>query len=251
MLPNNQTAEQVVQLGINKAGYPFSKTFLLGFMGGLYIALGALANGLACYYIGGGAGRIIGAALFPVGLMLTVMVGGSLFTGDALGALALSLRKTKLQDFAKGIVAVWLGNFCGAGVLAVVSYAAGSYHDAEFAHFMAHLAEHKMHLGAMDAICSGFLCNVLVAIAVWFALATSTLSGKVLAIWFPITLFVFAGFQHVVANMYYVNLGLILDPTLWDAPTYALHFLWVTIGNFISGGLFLPLMYRQIYHLNH
>lgn len=250
MLTNAQTSEKVVELGIIKASYPFCKTLLLGFMGGIYIALGAYANGLANFAIGGGMGRLVGAGLFPVGLMLTIMVGGSLFTGDALGGLALSLKKTKLRHYLIGLLVVWLGNFYGAALIAFLTKEAGCYQDSQFAYHMVHVAEHKLHLSATEAICSGFLCNILVAIAVWFALATKSLSGKVLAIWFPITLFVLAGFQHVVANMYYINLGLMLDADIWNASSYALHFLWVTVGNFISGGLFLPLIYKQIY-LHH
>ncbi|MFI3243403.1 MAG: formate/nitrite transporter family protein [Akkermansia sp.] len=246
-LSNTETAEQVRQLGIHKAHYHASKTFTLGVMGGVYIALGALGSLLANYHIGGGMGKFVGAAIFPTGLMLTVLVGGSLFTGDVLGMLALKMGKTRLMQYLRGIIMVWLGNFVGASFIALVSYLADSYTDAQFSAMIVHLVEHKLHLSPLTAIASGFLCNVLVAIAVWFALASSQMSAKILAIWFPITLFVFAGFQHCVANMFYVNLGLLLDGSLWNTASYTSHFLWVTLGNFLSGGLFLPLIYSSLY----
>ncbi len=246
-LSNAQTAEQVVQLGENKAHYTAAKTFGLGVMGGVYIALGALGSLLANYHIGGGMGKFIGAAIFPTGLMLTILVGGSLFTGDVLGMLALKMGKTRLMQYLRGILMVWLGNFVGASFIALISYLADSYTDAQFSAMIVHLVEHKLHLSPLTAIASGFLCNVLVAIAVWFALASSNMSAKLIAIWFPITLFVFAGFQHCVANMFYVNLGLLLDGSLWNAASYSSHFLWVTLGNFLSGGLFLPLIYSSLY----
>ncbi len=250
-LSNAQTAEQVTQLGVNKANYAAAKTFGLGFMGGVYIALGALGSLLANYHIGGGLGKFVGAAIFPTGLMLTILVGGSLFTGDVLGMLALKMGQTRLIQYLRGILMVWLGNFVGASFIALVSYLAESYTDTKFAEMIIHVVEHKLHLSPITAIASGFLCNVLVAIAVWFALASSQMSAKLTAIWFPITLFVFAGFQHCVANMFYINLGLLLDASLWDAASYTSHFLWVTLGNFLSGGVFLPLMYWALYLRKH
>lgn len=246
-LNNAETAQQVSQLGVNKANYAAAKTFGLGFMGGVYIALGALGSLLAIYHIGGGLGKFVGAAIFPTGLMLTILVGGSLFTGDVLGMLALKMGQTRLMQYLRGIMMVWIGNFAGASFIALMSYLAESYTDAQFSEMIVHVVEHKLHLSPLSAIASGFLCNVLVAIAVWFALASSQMSAKILAIWFPITLFVFAGFQHCVANMFYINLGLLLDASLWNATNYAGHFVWVTLGNFLSGGLFLPLMYYFLY----
>ncbi|MGL4634036.1 MAG: formate/nitrite transporter family protein, partial [Cetobacterium sp.] len=82
---------------------------------------------------------------------------------------------------------------------------------------------------------------------VWFALAAKDLAGKILAIWFPIMLFILGGFQHVVANMYYVSIGKILMSTVYSPSEMAIHFLAVTIGNFLSGALFLPLIYKKLY----
>ncbi len=246
-LTNAETTQKIVDLGIAKAGYSLSKTFKLGFMGGLYIALAALGNILAIYHIDGGMGKFIGASIFPTGLMLTILVGGSLFTGDVLGTLALVCKKTSAKTYAKNLGSVWAGNFCGAFFLAIVAYYGSSFADVNLAKMTVGIAEHKLHLGALEATASGFLCNVLVAIAVWFALATTDFSGKILAIWFPIMLFVFAGFQHVVANMFYLNIGLLLDASVYNIGDYVHHFIFVTIGNFLSGGLFLPLIYKSIY----
>lgn len=246
-LTNQEMAEQVITLGENKGKYSFQKTLILGFMGGLYIALSALGNLIAGYTIGGGLGKFVGATVFPTGLMLVVLVGGSLFTGDALGFLALMKGKVKKETFIRNICAVWIGNFLGSVFLAYVSYFGGSYADPKFVDYIVNVAEHKVHLGFIEAVASGFLCNVLVAIGVWFALGAKDFSGKILAIWFPIMLFILGGYQHVVANMYYVSIGKILSTGSYTFTEMGVHFLAVTIGNFLSGGLFLPLVYKKTY----
>jgi formate/nitrite transporter len=246
-LTNKETTEQVLLLGENKGHYSFSKTVLLGFMGGVYIALSALGNLIANFTVGGGAGKFIGAAVFPTGLMLVVLVGGSLFTGDCLGLLAFTKGRVEKTTYTRNLCAVWVGNFLGSIFIAYVSYFAGNYSTPEFASYVVGVAEHKVHLTFVEAVSSGFLCNVLVAIGVWFALAAKDLAGKILAIWFPIMLFILGGFQHVVANMYYVSIGKILMSTAYSPSQMGMHFLAVTIGNFLSGALFLPLIYKKLY----
>lgn len=246
-LTNKETTEQVLLLGENKGHYSFLKTMLLGFMGGVYIALSALGNLIANFTVGGGAGKFIGACVFPTGLMLVVLVGGSLFTGDCLGLLAFTKGKVERVVYLRNLCAVWIGNFLGSIFIGYVTFLGGSYEVIDFSKYVIGVAEHKVHLGFVEAIASGFLCNILVAIAVWFALAAKDLAGKILAIWFPIMLFILGGFQHVVANMYYVSMGKMLDPMVYSMGDMSIHFLAVTIGNFLSGALFLPLIYKKIY----
>ena len=246
-LSNAETVEQVIKLGETKAHYSVGKTTLLGFMGGLYIALAALGNLIACYYIDGGMGRFIGASIFPVGLMLVVLIGGSLFTGDVLETMALTCKKMTFKKYISNIGCVWSGNFMGAVFVVFVTYLAGSFADVDFAKFVVGIAEHKLHLTPTEALFSAFLCNILVALSVWFALACDDLPGKILAIWFPIMLFVFAGFQHIVANMFYLNIGILLSPELYEPQSYVTSLAVVTLGNFLSGGLFLPLIYKKLY----
>lgn len=250
-LSNAETALKVVDLGINKSKYSVTKTFKLGFLGGVYVAVASFANLTAMHYIPGGAGRFVGSCIFPTALMLVVLVGGSLFTGDGLGLMAIMEKKSKWQSYIKNIISVWLGNMAGSLFIVLLTYWSGLFADAEFAHTTVHVAEHKLHLTALEAVSSGFLCNILVAIGVWFALATDDLAGKILAIWFPVMLFVFAGFQHVVANMYYVNIGLMLDSSFFNFPDYLIHYTFVTLGNYLSGGVFLTMIYRSMYVKNH
>ncbi|WP_297596389.1 formate/nitrite transporter family protein [uncultured Cetobacterium sp.] len=246
-LTNKETTEQVLLLGENKGHYSFTKTMLLGLMGGVYIALSALGNLIANFTIGGGAGKFVGACVFPTGLMLVVLVGGSLFTGDCLGLLAFTKGKVEKVTYIKNLCAVWIGNLIGSVFIAYVTYLGGSYSSIEFSNYVVGVAQHKVHLGFIEAIASGFLCNVLVAIGVWFALASKDLAGKILAIWFPIMLFILGGFQHVVANMYYLSIGKILMTSAYSFGGMGVHFLAVTIGNFLSGALFLPLIYKKLY----
>ena len=246
-LTNKETAEEIVTLGENKSHYTFSKTFILGVMGGIFIALSSLGNLIAGFSIGGGMGKFIGSVVFPTGLMLVVLVGGSLFTGDALGSLAVSKGKVEVKTYIRNLLAVWIGNLIGSIFLAVVTYLAGNFSDSNFSQYVINIAVHKVHLNFLTAVASGFLCNILVALAVWFSLASKQLSGKILAIWFPIMLFILSGFQHIVANMYYVSIGKILFTSAYSFSEIAIHFLAVTIGNFLSGGIFLPLIYKKLY----
>ncbi|MGL4999688.1 formate/nitrite transporter family protein [Cetobacterium sp.] len=246
-LTNKETAEQVLLLGENKGHYTFTKTVLLGVMGGIYIALAALGNLIANFTIGGGAGKFVGATVFPTGLMLVVLVGGSLFTGDCLGLLAFTKGKVEKTTYVRNLGAVWLGNFLGSIFIAYTTYLAGNYSSSDFSTYVVGVAQHKVHLTFIEAVASGFLCNILVAIAVWFALAAKDLAGKILAIWFPIMLFILGGFQHVVANMYYVSMGKILMSSSYSLTEMGIHLLAVTLGNFISGALFLPLIYKKLY----
>lgn len=243
---NQEMAEEVIKLGEKKGHYTFSKTFILGILGGLYIALSALGNLIANYYIPV-AGKFIGACVFPTGLMLVVLVGGSLFTGDCLGLLALLKKKVDTVTYIKNLVAVWLGNMVGSVFVVYLTYWGGSYAEQGFMESVVKVAEHKVHLGFGEAIASGFLCNILVAIGVWFALGAKDMGGKILAIWFPIMLFILCGFQHIVANMYYVNIGKLLDPQIFTWGAMGIHFIAVTIGNFLSGAIFLPVVYKKLY----
>ncbi len=246
-LTNQETAEEVVVLGEHKGHYGFRQTLLLGFMGGVYIALAALGNLIACHYIGGGVGRFVGAMVFPTGLMLVVLVGGSLFTGDCLAFLALTKDKIRRTIYFRNLCGVWLGNLLGSILIAGACVMAGNFNDEAFSSYIIHFAEHKVHLTMWQAVASGFLCNILVAIGVWFALASKELAGKILAIWFPIMLFILCGFQHVVANMFYVSAAGMLDPSIYTFGEVALHLLFVTIGNFLSGAIFLPCIYHFLY----
>ncbi|WP_181646863.1 formate/nitrite transporter family protein [Helicobacter sp. 16-1353] len=242
-LSNKETALEVLKLGEAKMQYSNLKTIILGFLGGAYIGLAALGYLIAYYRIGGGLGAFIGACIFPTGLMLCVLVGGSLFTGDCLAFLALMKRKFTTSLFITKLIFVWIGNVFGAFFIALVSFFGGSYKDLGFSEFIVNICDSKLHLGFFEAICSGFLCNALVAIGVWFALASKSLEGKILAIFFPVMLFIVGGFQHIVANMYYLSVGILLDISIFSFSTLSLHLLAVSIGNFLSGAIFLPIMY--------
>ncbi|MFI3290289.1 MAG: formate/nitrite transporter family protein [Opitutales bacterium] len=244
---NAETLNEVISFGEYKARYRSSKTFLLGFMGGLYIAIAATGNIFVNCLVGGGLGHFLGALIFPVGISLVALVGGSLFTGDALKALALIERKIKVRRFVYNIFSVWLGNFVGALFVISLCLGANLFYEEALIDYILETASFKLNIGILEAICSGFLCNLLVAGAIWLSLSTKDLVGKILAIFPPIMLFVLCGFQHIVANMYYINLGVALDTSIFDLSNYASHFLFVTIGNFLSGAIFLPAMYHLIY----
>lgn len=237
----------VVELGVKKVSYSETKVVLLGFMGGLYIALSAIGNLIANQTIGGGAGKMVGATVFPTGLILVVLVGGSLFTGDCLAFLSWFEGKTDFNKMMRNIGAVWVGNLLGSIFIAGLAYYGGTFSSEGLAKYTVSVAEHKIHISFIEAVASGFLCNVLVAIGVWFSLSAKDITGKIIAIWFPVMLFILGGYQHIVANMFYVSMGKMLSPESYTIVEIIKHFIPVTLGNFLSGAIFLPLVYKKLY----
>lgn len=250
-LDTTECTEAIVKLGIKKVSYPALKVLILGFMGGMFIGLSAIGNLIANQTIGGGLGKIVGSCVFPVGLILVVLVGGSLFTGDCLAYLAWFEGKVDFNKMMKNLGLVWIGNLLGSVFTAFVAYAGGQFASTGLANFAVHVAEHKVHLEFGEALASAFLCNVLVALAVWFSFAAKDMIGKIFAIWFPIMLFILGGYQHVVANMTYISVGKILSPDSYTLVEMIRHFIPVTIGNFLSGAIFLPLVYKTLYLKKH
>lgn len=246
-LDTTECTEAVVELGVKKVGYSETKTLLLGFMGGLFIALAAAGNLIAGQTIGGGLGKMVGATVFPVGLILVVLVGGSLFTGDCLAFLSWFEGKTDFSKMIRNIGSVWIGNLLGSIFIAIIAYYGGTFSSPALASYSVNVATHKIHLGFIEAIASGFLCNILVALGVWFSFSAKDSFGKMMAIWFPVMLFILGGYQHVVANMFYLSIGKILSPESYTVFEMVKHFIPVTIGNFLSGAIFLPLVYRKLY----
>ncbi|MGL6167507.1 MAG: formate/nitrite transporter family protein [Fusobacteriaceae bacterium] len=247
----NQATEYTIATGVEKTKYPVLKAILLGIMGGIFIGFVCLGN-LTAKSLLGPWGYFIGAMLFPVGFMFVILVGGSLFTGNCLVGLAYFRKETTFIEFIKDLVLVWIGNFIGSVFIAFLMVHGNVFEGHE------HLVEItlKNAAGRADipffaAVASGFLCNILVAGAVWKSYAIKDGAGKILACFFPIMLFAFLGFQHVVANMTYFSLAYFLDPNSYSLVGSIMgNFVPVTIGNFLSGGIFLPLVYANLHAIS-
>ena len=205
-----------------------------------------------------GAGKLLGACIFPAGLTMVLLAGSELFTGNCLILIPVLSRRVAPAAMARNLVVVYLGNFLG-GLLA----AAGVVYSHTLDLFGGKLAAGaiataaaKCSLSPGDAFLRGVLCNLLVCLAVWMAASAKEPAGKVAALFFPIFLFVLCGFEHCIANMYYIPAGLMAQglpeyaagavPALTLGNFVVKNLLPVTLGNLL-GGLGLAWVYQRIY----
>lgn len=215
---------------------------LMSIMAGLYISLGA--QGFIVTY----DNAFIRAAVFPVGLMLIVLVGGELFTGNCLMTVALLQKKIKAGEYAKSLLQVLLGNFIGALLAVALLYFGGIYNNPAIQETVVRIATAKISLTFTEALCKGILCNILVTLGVWLATTSKDTTGKLLGCWFPIMLFVLCGYEHIVANMFYLPMAALFDSTITIYKVLINNFLPVTIGNLVGGGVLIPVVYHMAYH---
>lgn len=209
------TPLQIVAANMNaakgKTELPLLRMILLGIFAGMFIAGGASSSSLAMHAISNvGLARLVAGAIFPVGLMMIVLVGGELFTGDCLMIMGCVHGKFSVWDMVKVLVIVFLSNMIGSVLFALLVLFSGQYNytNGLLGAFTIKVAMGKVNLSFLSAFSSGILCNVFVCIAVLMAGAAKDISGKILAIFFPILAFVVSGYEHCVANMYYIPAGI-------------------------------------------
>jgi formate/nitrite transporter len=250
-------------VGVKKAVAPIYYLTVLGIMAGVYIAFGAALATMTTYdaarYVGGGVGRLLSGAVFSVGLMLVVIAGAELFTGNNLIVLSALEGRTRWGKVLRNWVVVWLANFAGSLFLVLIMYGSNLWKAdsmAVGARAIA-IANAKVGLGFGEAFCRAIGCNWLVCLAVWMALSARDTAGKVLAIFFPIMAFVAMGFEHCVANMYFIPMGLALKGTgaaagmdlsrLTVGRMLYRNLLPVTLGNMVGGVVFVGILYWSVY----
>lgn len=207
--------QQIVAANITaakeKTEFSLVRMILLGIFAGMFIAGGAAASSVAMHAVSNvGLARLVAGIVFPVGLMMIVFVGGELFTGDCLMIMGCLHRKFSVFSMLRVLVVVFFSNFLGAAIFAALTSVSGQYGYSSdlLGAFTIKVALGKVNLSFGSAFVSGILCNFFVCIAVLMAAAAKDIAGKVLAIFFPIMAFVVSGFEHCVANMYYVPAGI-------------------------------------------
>lgn len=251
--------EATINAGIGKAAMPLGRMILLGILAGIFIALGGAGSNVAVHDIANvGLQRTLAGVIFPAGLMMIVLVGGELFTGNCMMTMAAWDKKIKWTQMLRNLVIVFFSNLIGALFVVLLVYLSGQfdYTSGKLGAYTISIAVKKITLSPYRMLLSGILCNVLVCVAILMAGAAKEVAGKVLAIFFPIWLFVISGFEHVVANMYYIPAGILASKnpayveqakelySLSDAQLASLNvfnslpsFFFVMLGNFIGGGL--------------
>jgi formate transporter len=232
-------ARKVRNAGILKSKTSSVNLMVLAILAGAFIALGALFYTLvvADSAFGAGPTRMLGGIAFSLGLILVIIAGAELFTGNALMIIALADEKITLRGLLRNWGVVWTGNFLGALIIAVFVVLAGAMTTGALAEKVAEIAMAKLHLSPAQAFFRGILCNILVCLAVWMSFAAHTVTGKVAVIILPISAFVGVGFEHSVANMYVIPVAMLGGFIDWDLPGILLNLVFVTAGNIVGGGV--------------
>jgi formate/nitrite transporter len=261
-----EMAQRVLKVGVAKARLPVADSLVLAVLAGAFIGLGAAFSTLATTSpaMGFGPARVLGGVTFSLGLILVVVAGAELFTGNNLVAMAWASRQITTRQVARNWILVYIGNFFGSVGTALLIFWSGTWalNDNAVAVHALGIAAVKCDLEWTEAFVRGILCNALVCLAVWLCNSARSTTDKILAIIWPIAGFVALGFEHCIANMYFIPLGILLkgNPALMEAigagssPYPALNvegltanLVPVTLGNIVGGTLLVAGVYWFAY----
>nr|WP_192867626.1 formate transporter FocA [Thaumasiovibrio occultus] len=265
-----QMAERAAEIGESKATKDPMKAFLLAISAGIHIGIAFVFYTTVTTGAGDmpwGMARFVGGLAFSLGLILVIITGGELFTSSVLTLVARASGKISWRTLVNHWGLVYIGNLVGALLLVGIMFISGQYLSAngEVGINTMQIAQHKMHHGFFQAVALGIMCNVLVCVAVWMTFSGRTLTDKILVTILPVAMFVSAGFEHCIANMFQVPMAMMIKnfapDTFWEmtgrlpaefvdlnAMDFIIHnLLPVTLGNIIGGGIFVGLGYWIIY----
>ncbi|MFY9177409.1 MAG: formate/nitrite transporter family protein [Caldicoprobacterales bacterium] len=267
-----EIVKEIIDIGYYKATSSSSSLVLLGILAGAFIAFASQGSNVTIHTIESlGLAKTLAGALFAAGLIMVVIGGGELFTGNTLIIVSCLEGRTRWRDLFRNWVLVYLGNFIGSLLIVFLILGSGqlNFSDGSLGGFTIKTAVYKTDLTFKNAFFMGVLANWLVCMAVWLALAARDIAGKILAIFFPIWLFVTSGFEHSIANMYYIPAGILaksnpvwakaalslgvsaekIDGLNWGAFLFK-NLLPVTLGNILGGTLLVGLVYWLCYMQN-
>lgn len=246
-----EIALRVERAGVAKVRLPALQTFVLACLAGAFIAFGAMFFTVVttAHGLGFGPARLLGGLAFSLGLVLVIVAGAELFTGNALIVMAWVDRRVRLAELLRNWGIVYLGNLAGSLATALLFVLADgpALGDGAVGASAAAIARAKVELPWDSAFFRGILCNALVCLAVWLSFAARDVTGKIVAIVFPIAAFVALGFEHSIANMYLIGLGLIEKAPGVGLAGMIGNLVPVTAGNIVGGGVFVALVYWLCY----
>ena len=262
-------AHKAETMGVTKARLDTLSLLLLGILAGAFISLGAA---FATVVTAGselpfGVSRLLGGLVFSTGLILVVIAGAELFTGNSLIVMAWASARIRTVELLRNWAIVFVGNFVGAVLTAAFVFFSGSYRfgNGVVGKKALAIAQAKLSLGFTEAVVLGILCNGLVCLAVWLTLSGRTTTDRILAVIFPITAFVAIGFEHCIANMYFVPIALFIvagapdafwssistSPAAFESlgwiPFFTKSLVPVTLGNIVGGVVLVGGVYWVIY----
>ena len=268
MLPPEEIVSRLNGISKSKASMPITSLIILGFLAGAFIAFAAQGSTVAANDIPTfGATRLITAVVFPVGLMLVILAGAELFTGNSLMSMGVMSRAIGVGGLLRNWVVVYIANFLGSITMVYLMNASGLWHwnGSRVGLSVVNIALGKVSLTFTEAVVRGILCNWIVCLAVWIATGVQEVAGRILGMSFPIMLFVLSGFEHSIANMYYIPAGILAaaDPmiaAIAEFPSAATtsgvltwgsffgkNLLPVTLGNLVGGVIFVSMLYWIVY----
>ena len=272
-----EITEVTIQTGIKKSKMTRVNMLILGILAGVFIAFASEGSNMASFNLIAkadtyGLGKVLAGAVFGTGLMLVLIAGGELFTGNTMMISGVLDRKVTIKAMLKNWFYVYVGNFIGSIFIAYMMNQSGLFYsgDSMLGAVTIKIAAYKVGLTFTQAFFLGIMCNWLVCLAVWMAYGAKDMTGKIFAIFFPIWLFITSGFEHCVANMYYIPAGILaknnkaltdVASVLGVTPEKLNHLNWetfltsnlipVTLGNIIGGGIFVGAVYWYVYIKNN
>ena len=275
-LTPEEITEYTIQAGLKKTKLTALNMFILGILAGAFIAFAAEGSNMAAYNLLAkpetyGLGKVLAGAVFGTGLMLVLVAGGELFTGNTMIIAGILDKKVTLKGMLKNWFFVYLGNFVGSVFIAYMMNRSGLFASSAglLGGMTIKIAAYKTGLTFTQAFYLGIMCNWLVCLAVWMCYGAKDMAGKLLAVFFPIWLFITSGFEHSIANMYYISAGIMAKTTkaytdaaltLGVTPEKLAHLNWgtffihnllpVTLGNIVGGGIFVGGVYWFVYRGN-
>ena len=255
MLNPAEIAETAENVGVSKASLPLGKAFILAVMAGFYIGLGATFMLVVKTdpNLGFGLSALLGGVAFALGLTLVLIAGAELFTGNNLMTIGLLSKKYSVAQLLSRWGIVYLGNFVGSILLALILFFGEFYTlgGGAVGETIVNVAAAKAGLAPAVAFFRGILCNVLVCLAVWMGFSATSVTDKFISAVVPVAGFVACGYEHCVANMFFIPLGLLTQGALGlDSLTVvgmAQNIVFATLGNIVGGALFVAASYWFIY----
>ncbi len=254
-------ADANINSGIKKANLPLGTMIILGIMAGAFIAFGGAASNTAVHSIENtGVARVLAGAIFPVGLMLVVFTGSELFTGNCLMITGVLDKRIRVHKMIVNLVIVYISNLIGSLIVVFLIYFSGQLDmsGGGLGAYAIKVAVAKTDISPIEGFTSGILCNILVCLAIIISGGAKEVIGKIFAIFFPIGTFVICGFEHSVANMFYIPMGILASTKpeyiskaneLYGITQTQCHsllnfngldsFIYVTLGNIVGGMLFI------------
>lgn len=272
LLPQ-EIAEYTVQTGMKKVKTSYINMLILGILAGAFIAFGGEGSNMAAFNLLSspttyGIGKALAGATFTTGLMMVLIAGGELFTGNTMILAGVLDGKIKVSEMVINWIIVYIGNFIGAVLIAYAMNKTGLFASGAngLGAMTIKIAASKVGFTFGQAFILGILCNILVCLAVWMSYSAKDITGKIFAVFFPIWLFVTSGFEHSIANMYYIPAGIIAKGnnafvqaalSIGVTPEKLAHLNWqnfliknlvpVTLGNIVGGSIFVAGTYWFVY----